>query len=172
MAIDVSRVYATGHSDGGSFTHRLACSYPLAAAAVNAGTMWNPGACRPARPVPVTAFHGQADAVIHFSLGAGAVQTWASLNGCANGSVLGVAMPDLVADGTTVVRYDFAGCREGSEVTLFAIDGGGHNWPGAPAAPGGGPQTRDIHASEEMVDFFARHPGPAGSAAAREVGAD
>jgi polyhydroxybutyrate depolymerase len=172
MAIDVSRVYATGHSDGGSFTHRLACSYPLAGAAPVAGTLFNPAGCRPSRPVPLVAFHGQADTVIPFALGAGAVQTWGSLNGCSSDSVLGVALPDLEDDGTTVVRYDFAGCRQGSEVTLFAIDGGGHNWPGAPAAAGGGPQTRDIQASEEMVDFFARHPGPAGSAAAGEVGAD
>jgi polyhydroxybutyrate depolymerase len=157
LAIDTARVYATGRSDGGIFTHRLACNYPLAGAAVVSGALFGAQACQPARAVPLIAFHGTADTVIGFSQGEAAVRYWAGLDGCATTPTV-TALPDLANDGTTVTRQDFAPCREGAEVTLFAIAGGGHNWPGSPTPETAGLQTHDIQASEEMVDFFARHP--------------
>ena len=42
--------------------------------------------------------------------------------------------PDRVADGTRVRRTVYGGCREGREVELYTIEGGGHTWPGGPAA--------------------------------------
>ena len=156
LAIDLSRVYATGRSNGGSFTHRLACSYPLAGAAVVSGTLFDSAACRPSRAVPLIAFHGRADGVVPYVQGAVAAQTWAGLDGCVT-IPAATALPDRVADGTSVARYDFPECREGSEVIFFAIDGGGHNWPGSPTPETAGLQTHDIEASEEIVDFFARH---------------
>ena len=157
LAIDTARVYATGRSDGGIFTHRLACNYPLAGAAVVAGKLFDAQACLPARAVPLIAFHGTADAVIPFTLGAGAVQYWAGLDGCAATPTV-TALPDLANDGTTVTRQDFAPCRDRAEVSLFAIEGGGHNWPGSPTAESAGLQTHDLEASEQIVDFFNRHP--------------
>ena len=156
LSIDRSRIYAAGRSDGGTFTYRLACEYPLAGAGVVAGTMLNPQLCRPSRAVSVIAFHGSADTVIPFFQGSVPVAQWADLDGCAPTPTL-TPLPDPVDDGTRVTRYDYPGCREGAEVSLFAIEGGGHNWPGSPTPSSAGRQTRDIEASEEMVDFFARH---------------
>ncbi len=157
LPIDPTRVYATGRSDGATFTYHLACSYPLAGAAVVAGMLFDPGACQPSRPMPLIAFHGRADAVVSYVQGALAAQKWASLDGCVT-EPIPTPLTDRVSDGTTVTRYDFPDCRQGTEVAFFAIDGGGHNWPGSPTAETAGLQTHDIEASEEIVDFFARHP--------------
>jgi hypothetical protein len=46
-------------------------------------------------------------------------------------------------------------------VTLCAIDGGGHTWPGGKPVPGAGKTTLDVSASEEMWRFFRDHPLPA-----------
>jgi polyhydroxybutyrate depolymerase len=158
LAIDRARVYAAGRSDGASFTYRLACDYTLTGIAVVSGTMFNQGRCEPARPIPLIAFHGTADPVIPFNGGVGPALLWASLNGCSPTSTV-TALPDLVDDGTTVTRYEYGSCHEGADVTFFAVNGGGHAWPGSLVPyTSGGLQTRDIEASEEIVDFFARHP--------------
>jgi len=157
LPIDPARVYATGRSDGASFTYRLACNYPLAGAAVVAGSLFDPAGCKPPRLMPLIAFHGRADTVVSYVQGALSAQKWASFDGCVTEPVP-TELPDRVSDGTTVTRYDFPDCREGTEVSFFAVAGGGHNWPGSPTAETAGLQTQDIQASEEIVDFFARHP--------------
>ena len=160
LRIDPARVYATGRSDGAAFTYRLACNYPLAGAAVVAGQLFDPASCQPPRPIPLIAFHGRADAVVSYVQGALSAQKWAILDGCGTEPVP-TPLADRVSDGTTVTRYDFPDCQHGTEVTFFAIDGGGHNWPGSPTAETAGLQTKDIEASEEIVDFFTRHPSAA-----------
>jgi polyhydroxybutyrate depolymerase len=50
----------------------------------------------------------------------------------------------------------FTGCRDQAEVIIYAIEGGGHAWPG------GGPTfigktSKDINASETMWAFFENH---------------
>jgi len=43
---------------------------------------------------------------------------------------------------------------------LYAIEGGGHHWPGGnePLRWGNGPEIRDFDAGEAIWVFFARHP--------------
>ncbi len=69
------------------------------------------------------------------------------------------ALPDTATDGTRVRRTAYTGCREGGEVVLYTIEGGGHTWPGGP--PVGrlvGRVSRDIDATRTMLDFFDAHP--------------
>jgi polyhydroxybutyrate depolymerase len=91
-AIDTSRVYATGQSNGGAITQRLGCeaadvfagiapvAYPLTDAVV--------ADCQPARPIPVVHFHGINDPVVPyegrgFFLGAEeSHDAWADINAC------------------------------------------------------------------------------------------
>jgi len=64
-------------------------------------------------------------------------------------------------DGTQVSRSAYRRCRDGSEVVLVTIEGGGHTWPGS--APRGrflGVATANVSASDVMWEFFARHPMP------------
>ncbi len=65
--VSTSRVYATGMSGGGRMASQLACdaSQTFAAVAPVAGLRF-PSPCPAARPVPVIAFHGTADAVDPF----------------------------------------------------------------------------------------------------------
>jgi polyhydroxybutyrate depolymerase len=151
LSIDRSRVFAAGLSDGGTFTNRVACEYPVAAAAVVAGTLFNPASCRPERPVSMMAFHGTRDDVIPFNHGASPVRLWASLDGCGEEPTV-IPLPDLADDGTTVWRYEYPACRDATEVVFFALEGGRHSWPGAPSS-----EESDIQASQEIVDFFSRH---------------
>lgn len=63
-------------------------------------------------------------------------------------------------DGTRVRKELYNQCRENSEVVLYAIEGGGHTWPGGDQyLPQWiiGKTDRDIDANEVIWDFFKRH---------------
>lgn len=158
LNLDRERVYAAGVSDGGSFVNRLACQYPLTGAANVAGTMFlPPHLCQPPRDVSVIGLHGTGDDIVHISAGWGPIAMWAELNGCEDVATV-TPLPDLEpADRTTVSRYDFPGCKNGTDVVFFAIENGGHNWPGR--SGGRGLPNFDIDATEEIMKFFSTHPG-------------
>jgi len=69
-AIDPRRVYATGMSNGGMMSYRLACEAAdlFAAVAPVAGAL-NVADCEPAEPVSVLAIHGTADQHVLFEGG-------------------------------------------------------------------------------------------------------
>jgi polyhydroxybutyrate depolymerase len=169
--IDPKRVYATGMSNGGFLSHRLACevSDRIAAVAPVAGVLGiPPESCNPGRPVPVLHFHGTADPMVPYTggtplipqLGVGIVfrsvantmSHWRSKNACsgfektfyANGDATCVEWPD---------------CAMGAQTALCTIDGGGHTWPGGVPIPAGKTST-DIDATATMLEFFAAHPLP------------
>jgi polyhydroxybutyrate depolymerase len=173
--IDSSRVYATGISNGAMFAYRLACDLPgvLAAIAPVAGAV--PAAmaerCAGARPTAVAAFQGTADPLLPYAGGGRrpggrgevlsatqSAELWARVNGCAGGPVA-EAPVDTVRDGTRVRPERWSGCRDGRDVVLYTIEGGGHTWPGGP--PVGrrvGRVSRELNATETIWAFFARHP--------------
>jgi polyhydroxybutyrate depolymerase len=172
--IDSSRVYATGISNGAMFAYRLACDLPgvLAAVAPVAGAV--PAAlaerCASARPTAVVAFQGTADPLLPYAgggrrpSGRGEVlsarrsaELWARVNGC--GSPAAEAPIDSVRDGTRVRPDRWSGCREGKDVVLYTIEGGGHTWPGGPPVGRGvGRVSRELGATETIWAFFAGHP--------------
>ena len=83
---------------------------------------------------------------------------FAQVNGCTEAPVV-AAQPDTVTDGTRVRRSTYSGCRDGRDVVLFTIEGGGHTWPGGPPVGRSvGRVTRDLDATRVMLDFFDRHP--------------
>lgn len=52
--------------------------------------------------------------------------------------------------------------KNGSEVVLVVIEGGGHTWPGRqPRIQALGASTHDIEANDLMWEFFEKHPMPA-----------
>ncbi len=91
-AIDETRVYATGASNGGGLTHLLACEAAdvFAAVAPTAFTLPTESAvdCRPERPISVVHFHGLHDNTVAYDGSPalrGAVESleaWASINWC------------------------------------------------------------------------------------------
>lgn len=172
--VDPKRVYSTGISNGAYMSNALAALHAdrFAAIAPVAGTMLALQAERlkPSRTVPVICFHGTEDSVVRYdgtdrfsgrkmSLAAEELaRWWAERNGCDKEPAVD-RLPDKdPEDGTRVERQVFGKGRDGSEVVLYRIEGGGHSWPG------GAPQqerllgtvSRDIDASALIWEFFAR----------------
>jgi polyhydroxybutyrate depolymerase len=78
---------------------------------------------------------------------------WAQRNGCTAG-------PSSTAITAQVTRIDYADCTHNADTTLYRIEGGGHTWPGGPAAAEQvlGVTTQDIDATATILDFFDDHP--------------
>ena len=170
--IDKRRIYATGMSNGGFLSHRLACELSDRIAAVSpvAGVLGlEPNACNPGRPVPILDFHGTADPVVPFKggtplvpqLGVGLVfrsvdetlEFWHKKNGCSAFESVFFANGD-----TQCVRWN--DCQGGVLTALCRVDNGGHTWPGGVAIPLVGKTSNDISATATMLDFFEAHPMP------------
>ena len=167
VAIDRSRVYATGISNGGMMAYRVACAFAdrIVAIAVVAGEMTSSDECRPARPVSVLVIHGRADRNLPFDGGIGeraisgvrevasvgsAIDFWRRHDGCAE-------EPTSEQSGA-LQRTRYAPCSGGSEVELVAIEGGGHSWPGGERlARFLDPPSAALHATDEIWRFFSRH---------------
>lgn len=170
--VDRQRVFATGMSNGAMMCYRLAAelSDRIAAIAPVAGPMGTKD-CQPGRAVSVMHFHGDADEFAPFKGGQGrgpsgtdfysvhhSIDAWVAANGC-RPMPQTTPLPDRAEDGTIVklIRYDSG--RDGAEVVLVLIEGGGHTWPGRdPGMRALGVSTRDISANDMMWDFFQRHP--------------
>jgi polyhydroxybutyrate depolymerase len=171
-AMDATRVYATGISNGGQMAYRLAAEMPdrIAAIAPVAGSL-EVLVRAVSRPVSVMHFHGTNDENLPMAGGRGrrsiagvafqsvqhSVGAWIKANGCQPSPAV-ERIPDRVDDGTRVERRTYPGCRRGSEVVLYVIEGGGHTWPGRQIRGGLlGVSTREIMATDLMWQFFARH---------------
>ncbi len=174
--VDADRVFATGLSNGGIMAHYLASelSDRIAAIAPVGGPlmMENP---RNIRPVPIMHFHGTADAFAPFKGGYGkgilgrskvtsfrsvdhTIQQWVKANGCKI-EPESITLPDSANDNMKVIRRTWRGGKDGSEVVLIEIEGGGHTWPGRkPIVSLLGESTMDISANDLMWEFFQKHP--------------
>lgn len=180
IPVDASRVYATGLSNGGAMSHRLACQRSArfaAIAPVGGGNQWaeTGGACE--AQVPVLHIHGAADQCWRYETSAqkcgpldddgvhvGIAETmegWRVRNGC--GAVPAEeALPDVdPGDFTTSVRLRWPGCAAATE--HIRVDGGGHTWPGGDGLLGRevvGTTARDFHANAVILEFFLAHALP------------
>jgi len=169
-AIDEDRIYVNGMSNGGGMAHLLAMKLPERFAAVGgvAGAyLYQPAPDEPGRPMPVIAFHSTQDPIVPYiggpararrhSIAFPAIEAWAAewadRDGCA-----GSPEETRLADDVRALRY--SACREGAEVVLYIIEGGGHTWPGGARLPVWltGRTCTSVDASRLMWDFFQWHP--------------
>ncbi len=166
LCLDESRIYATGFSNGGFMSHRLACEASDVFAAIGpvAGVLMIPDAeCTPPRAVPVMHFHGTDDLSVAFG-GNGkvphisvAVSTadWVARNGCDPDPEVTFQQAD-----TTCETWSNCG-DDGAEVILCTIEGMGHCWPGDPVCTGlMDTPSLTLPASDALADFFEAHPMP------------
>ena len=140
---DPTRLYLVGVSSGGMLTLRVLCEAPelfAGAATIIAGMPTGVGAaCRRRRPVPVIMFNGTADPVVPYAGGGVGLGGWqgtvwpaertaaflARRNGCgppSKAAVAGSAAPDAIR----IVRLDWGRCNSEHGVTLYRVEGGGH----------------------------------------------
>jgi polyhydroxybutyrate depolymerase len=169
--VDVHRIYATGMSNGGMLTHRLACEMAdvFKAIAPVAGTD-NTLSCSPSRPISVIEFHARDDDHVLFNGGAGAgafrdeskvadftsvpetIARWTRRNGC-------TAAPTRVLDKPGAYCERRTGCRDGVAVQLCVTDTGGHSWPGAGTVRSGkAAASQALDADDVMWAFFSQLP--------------
>lgn len=160
ISVDLSRVYATGMSNGGLMSYRLACELPgvIRAIAPVAGTD-NTIACKPSRPVPVIHFHAQDDSHVLFAGGHGpdalvktnftsvpaTIAKWVGLNKAA-------------PQARTVFSVPGAKCElhpGAAPVELCVTDSGGHSWPGSQSRRANKSPSQAISANDRMWDFFS-----------------
>jgi len=161
LGIDPGRIYAAGMSNGGGMAARLACdASDLVAAVAGVAGAYSTGDCEPTRPVPVVAFHGDADPIVPYEgwgrlLPAveGWAGEWAARNGCDSEPTLGAVATDV-----TTLRW--AGCTEGADVILYTVAGGRHGWPGSERTGEYLGSTGSVDASHLIWEFFAAHPMP------------
>lgn len=167
--IDPKRIYATGMSNGGIMSYRLACDAAdlFAAVAPVAGTQ-NYVRCNPTQSVSIIHFHGTDDGHVGYNGGSGpdsfvdvpftsvkdSIDFWLNVNQC-NTTPQSESFEDIQHD-------TFSNCANGTAVELYTIVGGKHAWPGGggPAWPGGDQPTQSISATEIIWAFFKSHPKP------------
>ena len=169
VCVDLERVYATGMSNGGYFSSVLACRLSdRIAATFSVAAVIFPDDCQPRRPVAVGAIHGTDDVVVPFYGG--------------GESVLGrmplfeLVMPDEMkkfavefecattnreAVGQQTQLTVYSSCKDGVEVQFWAVQGGGHTWPGSPVAKAledrMGFATEDFDATRDGYEFMSRY---------------
>ena len=173
--VDPNRIYATGISNGGFFSQKLACDLAdrITAVASVAATMPEPlvPACHPSRPISVMFIQGTADPLVHIEGGAvarthgrnislsDAVRFWVDHNQTSK-KTDSADLPHHDPNGTSVHRDIYRGGKQDTEVAVYTIRGGGHTWPGGePYLPAFlvGKVNHDIDASRVIWEFFAKH---------------
>ena len=142
----------------------MACTYAAAradeVAAVAAVAGLRSPEVRPARPVPIVAFHGLADRINPYLGGRGdrwresvpeAAAAWAAANGVETSQTATEPGPGL-----TKITY---GEGTPGEVTLWTFKHAGHTWPGRPVGPLLrlllGRTSTEVDATHEIGSFFA-----------------
>jgi polyhydroxybutyrate depolymerase len=192
--IDPKRIYAFGISNGGVCSHYIAArmSEKIAAIAPVCGGMPDPFHLRfkPKEPVSVLIIQGTKDPGASYEggqvpdskglnrgrmLGADdTVQMWVEQNECRTEPAT-EQLPDTdPTDGCMVTRFTWPKGRNGTEVVLYKIEGGGHRWPGK-HTPVVLPESRakpedltarlgarcfDFDGNETIWEFFKQHPKP------------
>lgn len=177
--VDIKRVYVTGISNGALMSFRLACelSQRITAIAPVAGSMPEnlPIRCSPSRPIPVLMISNTDDRLVPWEGGnirfgrktfgralsvPETVKYWVNHNQCSASPSISMEPDTDPKDGTRVRKESYDQCRESSEVVLYAIEGGGHTWPGGDQyLPQWiiGKTSRDIDANEVVWNFLRKH---------------
>jgi polyhydroxybutyrate depolymerase len=170
FAVDRHRVYAAGISNGGMMCLRLGCelSFRLAAIASVAAALPEKLAreSKPVAPISVLMINGTEDPVVPYQGGGvglfakrgrvisveKTVDFWVKNNGC---TAKPVATEPVNNELGRVKKRVYSGGRDGSEVVLYTIEGGGHIWPGGERRPSHfGTYSQDINATRVIWEFF------------------
>ncbi|WP_298316826.1 T9SS type A sorting domain-containing protein [uncultured Aquimarina sp.] len=148
--INEKRIYATGFSNGGFFSYRLACelSPRIAAVASVAGSMtrrWiDNNQCQPQHPTAVLQITGTNDNVISIN-GNGSnepiqdvMEYWSAVNN-------GDSTPDVIQLGGGSTRSIWDNGDNGVTAEFIRVQGKGHSWNGG-----------NVNTSQEVWNFFSR----------------
>jgi polyhydroxybutyrate depolymerase len=179
LNINSSRIYITGMSGGGMMTYRLGADLSDIVAAIapvagSIGGIWYTESSlyvipEPAYPLPVIVFHGLKDLNLPYDGGwvngtirlfntnikkdintyflsvNESVSFWVNHNNCN-------PEPEVNESGN-IIKTTYVEGDDDSEVVLFTVKDGGHEWFGSPLFP-----DRNISINTLMWEFFENHP--------------
>jgi polyhydroxybutyrate depolymerase len=143
-AINTSRIYSTGMSDGALFSYLLAFNLTgtfAGIAPVCAPMPWG-FANLTTTPITVILMHGTNDPILSYygygGLGGNVtlsvnetITFWCGIDNITTPPVETV-WGATISDPTEVHRYVYSGGTSGTQVILFKVVNGGHTWPGGP----------------------------------------
>jgi len=124
FCVDMSRIFVTGWSYGGSMSYKTACERPeggsaswhVRGAAIYSGAQLS-GTCTPTKPVAFYSSHGTGDSVLNYdSAGIPLFQNFAAANGCT------YATPAR-ATGNHICST-LSGCKTGYPTEFCSFNGG------------------------------------------------
>lgn len=167
--IDSSKIFVTGHSNGGMLAYRLGSELSdiIAAIAPVAGTIGGYATNdselwvipEPEYPVSVLAVHGKLDERVPYEGGRGddtggtrsylsvndSISFWIDYNEC---------NPDPITNISGNITIDtYINGNLGTEVVLCTVENGGHYWPGSKQDP-----YQELSATDLIWEFFENHP--------------
>jgi polyhydroxybutyrate depolymerase len=179
-SIDQTRVYATGHSNGGMMAYRLAAERAdrIVAIAPVAGA-YNLGTFAPARPVAVLDIHSVSDPRALYNGGMGppfpgttvrsshrpvmeGIGRWTRYNKCGDSTITETRTGQAGTNnaGQTAMLITWRRCASGGDVAHWKLSGVGHGWPGDSSAAAReriiGKPTSLISAAEEVWKFVSK----------------
>lgn len=183
--IDPARVFATGWSNGGHMSFRLALEMPdeIAGVAIISASLPTPenmGCTECKEPVPVLIMNGTGDPLNPYGggqvsfLGLGnrgtvlsssdTARYFAGLAGYGQAPTETVTLPHRVPSDPTSVRKDAWRADGKPEIVLYSVVNGGHQIPQPVYRPSRllGKTTADVNAPAEIWSFFERQANQAG----------
>jgi polyhydroxybutyrate depolymerase len=174
---DPARIYIAGISNGGMMTLRMLCEAPglyAGAATIIANMPSESGAsCRMKKPIRLVMFNGTADPLVPYEGGGvgfvgnrgkvwsaeGTAAFVARGNGCSKQAKR--ALESSQGEAIRVIRLDWLECSSGQTVTLYRVEGGGHQVFGhtniLPMVFG--PGTTQVSAPDIIMAAFAKPSG-------------
>lgn len=179
--IDQNKVYATGISNGGFMSFRLALELSDRLAAVAPVTAQITEAVEsmvPEFPIAIMLVNGLEDPLVPYDGGCidlprlpecsrgiilstqETIDKFLGFNQCTNPAETELVIDAISDDGTSVEITRYTACEQGTEVVLVKVVGGGHTWPrGSQYLSEGviGKVSQEINASELILDFFLEH---------------
>ncbi len=177
--IDTTRVFATGFSNGGIMSLRLAVELPdkITAVATIGAAMPAVSKCEnPGYPVSVLLMNGTADKFLPFEGGTignppkaehgsilsaeESINIWVNLNKTDTVPSIYLFPDKDTDDGSIVEKFSYKNGLNGTEVVFYKINGGGHLAPSLSEQYSGlteqifGKQNHDIEMATEVWNFF------------------
>ena len=167
--VNAKRVYATGHSNGGMLSYRLAAelSNKIAAIAPNATTMVMKQPIAPARAVPILHMHSVLDNNVPYQGGVGdgftkvhfppvdsVLNVWSTKNSCATKA-------QVVTNNASYKLTQWTNCNNSVTIQYYLTQDGGHAWPGGlPGTITGDKPSKVINANDLLWEFFKQYQLP------------
>ena len=162
--IDLKRIYAIGYSNGGMFSHFLACNTDKIFAAIGdvAGTMLSDtyDSCDPSSPTPLLKIHGTSDNVVAydgfdqqgFKTVNEVVEFWKLNNNSNDSYIFNSMISSSWANYMGPVdfeKYTYESDLNGPSIVHYKMLSGGHWWNYS--------LDNDLKTSTLLWEFFSKH---------------